>query len=58
MGRNSLKSHQGRFGLDIRENYFMERVVKPWNRQPRLVAESPSAEGFKGCTDVALGIEV
>lgn len=28
----SLRLCQGRFGLDIGKNFFMERVVKPWNR--------------------------
>lgn len=53
-----FKEYQQTFRLDIRENYFMERVVMPWNRQPREVFESPYLEGFKRCTDVALGDEV
>lgn len=27
--------HQGMFGLDIRKNYFMQKVVKRWNRLPK-----------------------
>ncbi|TRZ23417.1 hypothetical protein HGM15179_003711 [Zosterops borbonicus] len=55
---NTLRMHWDKFRLEIRKNFFTERVVRHWNGLHREVVESPSLEVFEKQLDMALGVVV
>lgn len=44
MRQNVLKLYRGRLKTDIRRRFFIGRVIKHWNRLPKVMVESPSME--------------
>lgn len=54
MQGNGLKLHHDRFRLDIKKNFFIDRMSKHRNRPSREVVEFPSLKIFKECADMAI----
>ena len=51
---NGFEFSQRRFMLDIRKNFFSERVVMQWHTLHREMVVSPALEVFKNNRDMAL----
>ncbi|KFZ57975.1 hypothetical protein N321_03688, partial [Antrostomus carolinensis] len=51
---NGSKLKEGRFRLDIMKKFFTVTAVRPWNRLPKEVVDTPSLEVFKDRLDEAL----
>lgn len=49
---------QGRLRLEVKKNFFSEKMVSLGSRLPRAVVESLCLEVLKSCMDVALGIRL
>jgi len=49
-----LKLKETKFRLDIRKKFFTMKVVKHWNKLPRMLVDPPSLETFKARLDGAL----
>ncbi|KAK4816235.1 hypothetical protein QYF61_013643 [Mycteria americana] len=53
---NGMKMCWGKFRLDVRKQFFTERVISPWNRLLREVVMAPSLPESKEHLDDALTV--
>lgn len=44
---NDFKLKEGKFRLEVGGSFFTERVMRCWNKFPRVVVDAPSLEVFK-----------
>jgi len=51
---NGHKLKQRKFRLNMRKNFFSQKVTESWNRLPRGVVDSPSLETFNTHLDAVL----
>lgn len=52
---DGFKLKEGRSTLDVRRIFFIQRLVKHWNKLPRKVVVAPSLKVFKPRLDEVLG---
>jgi len=52
---NSFKLKEVRFRFNLSQNFFTQRVVRPWHRLITEAMGAPSLEVFKTRLDGALG---
>ena len=55
---NVYKLRQRRFRLDIRKNFFIQRVVMHWNRLPKEAVDAPSLDALKARLDGTLSCQI
>ncbi|KFP88821.1 hypothetical protein N310_13051, partial [Acanthisitta chloris] len=51
---NGSKLKEGRFGLDMRKKFFIQKLVRHWHKLPREVVDALSLEVFKARLDGTL----